>query len=317
MVIVILACVFGIFVAGIYIRGLEPQDVWSIGIYEGIDPLHLSTSTRIKRQPVLRAADVSDVTARFVADPFLIHDGRCWWMFLEVLNKGSRRGEIAVASSSDGLAWNYEQIVLREPFHLSYPYVFKAENGYCMVPECGRSGAVRLYRAVAFPYEWRFERVLLSGRYVDASLLQFRDRWWLFAQRDDGALTLHVAEQVIGPWKEHPASPLLTDDIAISRPGGRILVWDGRLVRFSQDATGTYGRRLRAFQVDELTLTSYRERELPESPLLDASGSGWNADGMHHLDALQVNGGRWIAAVDGKRIVRRFNWRRGLGRTAR
>lgn len=296
----------------VYIRGLEPQDVWSIGIYEGVDPLHLRAAPESRRQPVLQAADVSDVTALFVADPFLIRTGDRLWMFLEVLNKGSRRGEIAVASSGDGIAWKYERIVLREPFHLSYPYVFEMEDGFCMVPECGRSGAVRLYRAVAFPYEWQFERTLLSGRYVDASVLRLRDRWWLFAQRDDGALTLHVADEVKGPWMEHPASPLMTDDIAISRPGGRVLIWEGRVVRFAQDATGTYGRCLRAFQVEELTQTSYRERELPESPLLDASGSGWNADGMHHLDAVQVDGGRWIAAVDGKRIVRRFNWQRAF-----
>jgi hypothetical protein len=309
----LVAFVAGLAIAGIYLRGLEPQDIWSIGIYEGVDPLRVHPASGVMRKPALDAADVSDVSARFVADPFLVLDGLRWWMFLEVLNKASRRGEIAVASSSDGIAWKYDRIVLREPFHLSYPYVFEAGGGFCMIPECGQVGAVRLYRPVVFPYKWRFERQLLSGRYVDASILRFEGRWWLFAQRDGRALTLHFADQIEGPWTEHPLSPIVQDDIGVSRPGGRILHSDGRVLRFSQDGVHTYGRRLRAFQVDELTTTRYREREVLESPVLDASGSGWNADGMHHLDALQVDGDRWIAAVDGKRIVQRFNWRRGLG----
>jgi len=307
-----LACAVAIVVAGIYFRGLEPMDLWSIGIYEGVDPLHLHVAAGVQRQPVLRAADVTDASAKFVADPFLIREENRWWMFLEVLNKKSHRGEIAVASSCDGIAWRYDRIVLREPFHLSYPYVFRAEDGYFMIPECGQAGAVRLYRAVNFPYQWRFERELLSGRYADSSVVRFADRWWLFAQRDARVLTLHSADQIDGPWSEHPASPISTDTLGVSRPGGRIAIWGGRVLRFSQDCRGTYGRRVRVFAVEELTTLRYRERELPESPVLDASGIGWNADGMHHLDAMQVTPERWIAAVDGKRIGRHFNWRRGL-----
>ena len=298
--------------AAFYIRGLEPQDVWSIGVYEGAEPLDLCPSPLALGQPVLTASDVTDATARFVADPFIVRDGNQWWMFIEVLNKRSRRGEIAVASSRDGLAWTYDRVVLRETFHLSYPYVFEAEGGYCMIPESGQSGVVRLYRAVAFPYEWQFDRVLLPGRYVDASVLHFEGRWWLFAQRDGRALDLFFADHVDGPWVGHPANPIVLDDAAASRPGGRILQWDGRIIRYAQDGVFTYGRRVRAFHVEELTTTRYRERECAQSPVLDATGSGWNANGMHHVDAMQLATGRWIAAVDGKRIVQRFNWRRAV-----
>jgi hypothetical protein len=37
---------------------------------------------------------------------------------------------------------------------------------------------------------------------------------------------------------------------------------------------------------------------LREEPLVKASGSGWNAEAMHHVDAHQIAKGRWIAAVD-------------------
>ena len=43
----------------------------------------------------------------------------------------------------------------------------------------------------------------------------------------------------------------------------------------------------------------YVERELSESPVLKPSGSGWNSDGMHNLDAHMTDNGSWIACVDG------------------
>ena len=302
--------------ARIFVLGLEDHDIWSISVYHGTDPLRLDPHPAYRTRPALQAADIRDVNASFVADPFLVRaDGR-WLMFFEIFNASLRRGEIAVASSPDGVTWTYDRTVLREPFHLSYPYVFQSDGTYYMVPETGQAGEVRLYRAAAFPYEWQFERLILAGRHLDPSILQFGGRWWLFSQRVGQELALHFADDLKGPWIEHPQSPIVRGCVGTSRPGGRILESGGRLIRFAQDGELTYGRRLRAFAIEELTALSYRERELRESPVLDASGSGWNADGMHHLDALEVGDGAWIATVDGKRIGKQFNWRRGVRRIA-
>jgi hypothetical protein len=302
--------------ARIFVLGLEDHDVWSISVYHGTDPLRLGPHPTYRARPALEAADIRDVSASFVADPFLVRSAGQWLMFFEVFNASARRGEIAVASSPDGVAWTYDRTVLREPFHLSYPYVFQSDGTYYMIPETGQAGEARLYRCSAFPYEWRFERVILAGKHLDPSVVKFDGRWWLFSQRNGQDLVLHVAEHIEGPWIEHRCSPVVRGSISTTRPGGRLLQTGGRLIRFAQDGDVTYGRRLRAFEIEELTMETYRERELPESPILDASGCGWNADGMHHLDALEMTDGAWIAAVDGKRIGKHFNWRRGVRRIA-
>jgi len=198
----------------------------------------------------------------------------------------------------------------------SYPYVFHHNGTYYMVPETGEAQEVRLYRAAAFPYEWQFERAILAGEHLDPSILHFGGRWWLFSQRARQELALHYADDLKGPWIEHPQSPLVRGSVGTSRPGGRIPESGGRLIRFAQDGEVTHGRRVRAFVIEELTTLLYRERELPESPVLNASGSGWNADGMHHLDALEVAHGVWITAVDGKRIGKHFSWRVAARRIA-
>ena len=40
-------------------------------------------------------------------------------------------------------------------------------------------------------------------------------------------------------------------------------------------------------------------KKVGEQPLLAGSGAGWNAGGMHHIDARPQPEGGWIAAVDG------------------
>jgi len=71
-------------------------------------------------------------------------------------------------------------------------------------------------------------------------------------------------------------------------------------VRFAQDCVPDYGTRVRAFRVTELTAESYREEELPESPVLSPGDSPWNGRSMHHIDAHPLTDGSWVACVDGR-----------------
>jgi hypothetical protein len=137
------------------------QDEWSIGIYGGRSPFDFEPLTTIKN-PVLTRDDVSDVKADFIADAFMLKAGHAWYMFFEVMNCRTVKGEIALATSADVKTWTYQQVVLAEPFSLSYPYVFEWANDYYMVPESRGSGSVRLYKASAFPTRWSFVGPLLG-----------------------------------------------------------------------------------------------------------------------------------------------------------
>ena len=131
--------------------------------------------------------------------------------------------------------------------------------------------------------------------------IRFNDRWWLFAcstpyQHD--TLRLYFADELTGPWTEHPKSPLIQNDKCRARPAGRILKFGNRLFRFAQDCAPQYGSSVRAFEIINLTKDNYAEVEL-RIPILKASGNGWNAKGMHHIDAHQQADGHWLACVDG------------------
>src|SRR5215467_3572628 len=273
--------------------------IWSIGIYAGKSPVRLAPAGD---NPVISAASVTDVPARFVADPFMLNVDGLWHMFFEVLNNQNDRGEIAMATSRDGHSWQYGQIVMKEPFHLSYPYVFRWQDDFYMIPEALGAGAVRLYRAASFPRGWVHVKDLVPGTHADPSIFRFDDRWWLFTcpfpyQHD--TLSLFSAPDLRSGWTEHPLSPLITGNRSIARPGGRVLVHDGKPLRFTQDCFPIYGRQVRAFAITELTASTYKEHEVPESPVLVPAGSGWNSSGMHQVDAHRLDNGTFLACVDG------------------
>jgi hypothetical protein len=276
---------------------------WSIGIYTGDSPLRLSSAPEIQN-PVLTSREVSDVRASFVADPFMVVEDGTWYMFFEVMNEETDKGEIGLAVSRDGLHWEYRQIVLREPFHLSYPHVFRWKDDYYMIPETLAMNAICLYRATLFPTRWSCTATLLSGRCADTSIFRFDSRWWMFTcapvQKSD-TLRLYYSDRLGEGWHEHPRSPVVEGDARIARPGGRVIRHDGRLIRFTQDCYDRYGSQVRAFEITDLTRTTYSEKEDAASPILCAASDGWNSEGMHHVDPVLTPEGRWVACVDGLR----------------
>lgn len=288
------------------------EPIWSIGIYQGKALLDLQAPAKLTN-PVLTQADVTDVSALFVADPFMIRVDDKWHMFFEVLNKARDKGEIGYATSSNGTNWRYQQIVLSEPFHLSYPCVFECDGDFYMIPESRYVREVRLYRASHFPHRWEYVATLFTEPFADSTIFHFEDRWWIFTDtsasfplhhrkpsrgyRHD-TVRLFYADQLTGPWHAHPKNPIISGDPHIARPGGRVFVGDS-LIRFAQDCYPTYGTHVFGFRITQLSPTCYEEQEIEERPVLTWSGSGWNRHGMHHIDAHPSGDGQLIACVDG------------------
>jgi beta-xylosidase len=296
---------------GRFLYPRRPEEVvwdmrrWGIGIFAGPSPLQLSSMPAV-RNPVLTHEDVSDVDATVVADPFLFSVGpREHYLFFEAFDRARKGGVLSVASSPDLRTWTYERVILAESFHLSFPCVFEWQGERYMVPESWQAGAVFLYRATAFPYEWTREATLLRGDFlVDPAIFHRDGRWWMFVEtnpaRTGETLRLYSSDALTGPYTEHPKSPIVDGDPTASRPAGRVVDVNGHAMRFSQRCFPTYGMDVSAFEILELTEHSYAERPAAGRPVLGAGGWGqWNRFGMHHVDAHRQPDGSWVAAVDG------------------
>ncbi len=273
---------------------------WSIGIFTGPTPFALTDPKSVKN-PVLTGEDVDDIDAEFVADPFIVLENDQYYMFFEVLNRDTSRGVIGYAKSRDGKQWDYQGIILEEDFHLSYPYTFKWENDHYMIPESHNDFSVRLYKATNFPDKFEYVETLLSGHpYTDPSIFRHQDKWWLFASNpENNALNLYFSNDLEKGWKPHPMNPIVKKNNHISRPGGRVFVYDDRIYRLTQDDGPRYGIQVFALEITELSETAYQEK-LVEKPLVRMTGEGWNATGMHTVDPHKINN-KWVSAVDGSK----------------
>lgn len=234
-----------------------------------------------------------------LADPFLFaHEGRDW-LFVEEI-PGRSKGVISVMESLPDGSFGPPRRVLTEPFHLSYPNIFEHQGQIYMVPESAQAHQARLYRATAFPVEWTLDRILIDGLPVtDATFLSHGGKWWLFASvKPRGGsswdeLHLFVAEDRLGPYRPHPANPVVSD-VRRARPAGRIFSRNARLYRPAQDCSACYGRALAVMEITRLDETAYEEREAArlEPGLIPGSFC------LHTLEARQG-----LEIVDGQRFV--------------
>lgn len=314
--IVTLILMFLVSIGGVIVgkkRGIPfvaQREQWTIGIYRSNSPFQYN-ELQSWINPLFKAEDVTDIPAKFVADPFLVREGETWNLFFEVYNNDTQQGDLAVATSRNTWVWNYEMVILDEPFHLSYPYVFKWQNEYFLIPESYEDNSIRLYKADDFPTKWSYVQTLVEGRdYVDNSIIYHNGKWWLFSSvTSNDTLYLHYADSLTGLWQEHPQSPIVTGDVHKSRPSGRLLILDDKLYRFTMDIDPPLGtHQVMAYEVTEISPDAYSEKLAQEAPVLMPSGSGWNGQAMHQLDPIQVDSDSWIASVDGFGEYLIFGW---------
>jgi hypothetical protein len=239
------------------------QQQWSVGIIAA--PVHevAGLTTHASVAPVQWLSEPSN---RFLADPFAIErsDGSGLLILAEDYDWRSARGRIASVELSGAIA-SEPRIQLDLPCHLSYPYLFRHQGRLYCVPEASQSGAVSLYvlEGHGLELDWRLSQLLIENRrLLDSTLFEHEGRWWLFAtDEDEGPNSkLHgwFADDLRGPWREHPLNPLKTD-VRSSRPAGRPFLFEGHLYRPSQDCSKVYGGGVTLNRIETLTPLNFEE----------------------------------------------------------
>jgi hypothetical protein len=228
---------------------------------------------------------VPDDGKRYFADPFPFTDNGRTYVLCEEYPYATRKGIISLFEIVDGGATNPRPI-LERPYHLSYPFMFRRGADIYMIPETSSVGRIELYRADPFPDRWIFERVLVEDVIAsDATLVTWQGRDWLFASiADDGASTwdalgLFHADDLFGQWQPHPLNPVLID-AGSARPGGAMVVQDGRFCRVAQDCRVIYGGGLVLADVERLDPENY----VQTVRALLAPPPGTRAIGVHTLN---------------------------------
>jgi hypothetical protein len=233
---------------------------------------------------------------RFYADPCVIeHEGEDH-VFFEEWRSDIHRGVISWMRR-DGERFAPPEQVLERPYHLSYPFVFRAGREIFMIPESGAARRIEMYRAVDFPQRWEPAEILIDGiAAADATVVEVDGTWWMFANvaEDESSkcdqLWIFHAGAVTGPWTPHVRNPVKID-VRSTRPAGSLFRRGGRLIRPTQDCSAAYGGAITLCDVTRLSRRDYAETEVGK--LLP----GWLPSnvGFHTLSSS-----RGLEVIDGK-----------------
>jgi hypothetical protein len=206
---------------------------------------------------------------RYWADPFVVFkDGKHYIFFEEVMyNKLPECGYLSVVEIDKMGIKSEPVVILKQPYHLSYPFIFEHEEQYYLIPESEENSTIQLYMAKNFPFEWEFKMNLMENvKAVDTTLFFKDNKFWLFTniREMEGAsaseeLFLFSSDTLFTTkWESHPCNPVISD-VRYSRSAGRLFYNNGKLYRPSQDCSVRYGYATVINEVVELNERKYQE----------------------------------------------------------
>lgn len=233
-----------------------------------------------------RANKILSPPGHFLADPIVIREGGDDYCFVEDFDFAKSRACISVYRLGNRKAERLGEALV-EPFHMSFPFLFRYANRLFMCPETSEKGEIRLYECTDFPLGWKLCKVLMSGvSAADPMIFEHGGKWWLFAnidpidQRDHSSeLFIYYADHPLADqWTPHPRNPIFVDSTKARNAG--VLFDHGAIYRVSQiPGFNFYGKGFAVNKILTLTVTDYLEERMysVEPNFFD------NLGGTHHL----------------------------------
>ncbi|MFH5958298.1 glucosamine inositolphosphorylceramide transferase family protein [Clostridium perfringens] len=247
--------------------------------------------------PVLSKEDVTDRTGvTGVADPFVVKEKGIYHMFFEVLSgtnpeTQTRADEIGHAYSYDGLKWHYTQIVLsKDEFgHRSaYPYVFKANGEYYMIPDS--TDNIYVYKSINFPYKWEKVSQIKTGKNADTNVFKFNGVWWMTSGTASDGIYLYYNidnDFTTTNWIQHPRKLMNNDSFEGGKRGaGNIIVTEKAIympVQKTPTDTKRYGEYTDLYVITDLTFDDYKLKKVGKYVTPSKKIGSWNETGTHHI----------------------------------
>lgn len=231
---------------------------------------------------------VENPEGRFFADPFLISEDSMQHIFVEDYCLNQRKGSISCISISKS-GKQITKKIIEENFHLSFPFIFKYENNYYMVPESLEDKSIRLYKCKNFPYEWEYSHNLIENiNAVDSIIFYKNSQWWLltntcYDKSKDYNSRMHIFfsdSPLSKNWIEHKKNPVIFNS-DFARNGGLIFEED-KIYRVCQK----YGFKKYGEEIFIREIVKIDNEDFEEKPISSISpDSSKRYDCIHHLSS--------------------------------
>ena len=207
---------------------------------------------------------------RFWADPVVIEDNGRYYIFIEELIYKNKIAHLSVFELKEDGSYTEPKIILKKPYHLSYPFVFKEQDKYYMIPETAHNNDIQLYEAEDFPFRWKFKQNLMENiKASDTTLLKKNDKWWLFTsikQFENGTydndLSVFYSDNLFSTnWIAHKGNPI-KQEITSGRQGGPFFNIDSDYYRVSQNCESNYGYGFNLSKLQVVSETGFKEKSV-------------------------------------------------------
>ena len=118
------------------------------------------------------------------ADPFVEKKGNSYYIFFEDFSLKKNKGSISCIKIDKKNKMKYFKDVIKENFHLSFPFIFKHNKHLFMVPESCEDKSIRLYKCIKFPNKWKFmKKIIRNVQLVDPVIFKQNNKWVLLASK--------------------------------------------------------------------------------------------------------------------------------------
>lgn len=292
-----------------FLYRVKPGSRYTIAMAWSDSPLSVDT---LDMNPLEWESFEQHPTCRFMADPFVVREDNDFYVFYEEMpsKTNSTWGDIAVLHSTDLDNWERIGVALDEPFHLSFPNVFRHDGEWYMIPETGAINEVRLYKAVDFPMKWTFFATLLTDESPADPAIINHDGLWYLLYTSGQELILCYSDDLLSGWNKHPHSPIRKEcGKQETRPAGNFLTVNDTVYYITQRHDGGYGTSAVAYCIDSLSPKAFIEHRLVNNPIIFAHGNGWARDGMHQWSCIFVpEKGKWFCVMDGSLKCDQTEW---------
>ena len=177
----------------------------------------------------------------WVADPFLFEYDNDLYIFVEYMDYHTLTGCIAYTKYNEtnhNVKW-YK--VIEEPFHMSFPFIYRDGEDIYMLPETSQAGALYRYKCERFPDVWKRETIMKDVMFADTALLDNYSHGYTLDVSDDSmrkAVTFSFDGGVVKDVKFY------SDDAKTCRLGGAFFRYNGYDIKVSQDCEKEYGKSL-------------------------------------------------------------------------
>jgi hypothetical protein len=222
----------------------------------------------------------------FLADPFVIRERERDFCFVEDYDYGRKKGCISVYELKGNSAEPLGEAIV-EPFHMSFPYLFRFQGKLYMCPETNEAKQIRLYECTNFPLEWRLSKILMENiSAVDTMIFEKGGVWWMFtnidpANADDNCSELFIFstdDPINGSWTPHPKNPVVIDS-SKARNAGLLFDHDAIYRVAQKQAFDLYGH---GFSINKILILS--KDQYVETQVRAVSANFFSdLKGTHHM----------------------------------